>query len=157
MITATIVLMILSVTVVTFSLLVIIVITRNKSLQNSQSCYKISMAMSDVLVAIFIIPLIINNMWYYVYNSKQSVIVQEKLEVRSLYTIKLSSSAYAKIFVTIIHSTGFITIYSLVFAAIDRLIVVTYPLFYRSHNVKKTSKYICIFIWIVSFSIVIIF
>ena len=45
------------------------------------------------------------------------------------------------------------TNYLFVFACADRLLVVTYPLFYRSHDMKKVSKYICVLIWVISFSI----
>ena len=38
------------------------------------------MAMSDVVVGIIVIPSIINNMWYYVYNSQQSVFLQKGLD-----------------------------------------------------------------------------
>ena len=67
---------------------------------------------------------------------------------------------YAKKLITILkifHGvnllTALISVYSVVFAAIDRLIVIIYPLFYRSHNMIKISKYICIFIWMFVFSL----
>ena len=153
----TIILVLLSVTLFIFSLLVIIVIMRNKTLHNSQSCYKISMAMSDIIVATLILPSIINNTWYYVYNSEQSVCVQQVLKPSGRYRPTFSLSLYIRMFTILTYSTGFITIFSLLFAAIDRLILVMYPLFYRSHNVEKISMYICIFIWIGSFSSTIVF
>ena len=130
---------------------VIIVITRDKKLHNSQSRYKISMAVSDLIVAIFVIPSIINNTWQYAYHSKQSVMVNEKQKLKFSFSLNTNSTAYAKTFTIFIYSTGFITVYSLVFAAIDRLLVVVYPFFYRSYNMTKVSKYVCVVIWISSF------
>ena len=143
---------ILSITVVTFSLLVILVITRNTKLKNSQSCYKVSMALSDIIVAVIILPSTIYNMWYYVYNSEYSVVNQDQINERYRF-MKKSSSTYLKFFTALIYCTALISVYSIVFAAIDRLIVIIYPLFYRSHNMIKISKYICIFIWMFVFSL----
>ena len=67
--------------------------------------------------------------------------------------MKKSSSAYLKFFTALIYCTALISVHFIVFAAIDRLIVIIYALFYRSHNMIKISKYICIFIWMFVFSL----
>ena len=129
-ITTTIVLIILSITVVTFSLLVILVITHNTKLRNSQSCYKVSMALSLITVAVIILPSTIYNMWYYVHNSEYSVVSQDQINARYRFMPK-SSSLYLKFFTALTYCTALISVYSIAFAAIDCLIVIIYPLFYR--------------------------
>ena len=148
----TLVLTLLSIIILTFSLLAIIVITRNKKLENSQSWFKISMAVSDLLVAVLILPSIIYNMWYYVYNDNSSIIKQDHTAA-NLSVFKKHSLEYTKFFSIVIYSSSLVTVYSIVFAAVDRLVVVMYPLFYRSHNVKIIAKYTCVFTWILIFSV----
>ena len=112
------------------------------------------MALSDLLVATLVIPSIINNIWTYAYHSEQSImVVNEVQKIKFLFLLDTNSSVYAKTFAILIYSTGFITVYTLVFAAIDRLLVIAYPLFYRSHNMIKVSKYVCVIIWMSSFSV----
>ena len=111
------------------------------------------MALSDIIVAVIILPSIIYNMWYYVYNSEYSVLNQDQINARYRF-MKKSSSLYLKFFTALIYCTALISVYSFVFAAFDRLIVIIFPLFYRSHNMIKISKYTCIFIWMFVFSVV---
>ena len=110
--------------------LVIFVIIRNKQLQNTQSYYKISIAVSDVIVAICVIPSILYNLWYFVIAGSQNF-----------------SEAYLVTFGSILFCTALVTLYSFVFAAADRLFVVLFPLLYKAHNIKRVSKLICQALW----------
>ena len=112
------------------SSLLIFVFIRNKHLQNSQSYYKISIAVSDVIVALFVIPSILYNLWFFVVEGSQSF-----------------SESYRSVFGSILFSTALVTLYSFVFAAADRLFVVLFPMFYKAHDMKKISKFICLALW----------
>ena len=149
--TTTIVLTLLSASILAFNLLVIAVILRHKQLRNSQLYYRVSMAASDVIVSTAILPSMIGNMWFYALHSKHSLLASR--DGQQVWA-RHSSSAYDKSFTMLSYFTGSVTSYSFVFACADRLTVVLFPLFYRSHDMKKASKCICVLIWLVSFSFV---
>ncbi|XP_039273677.2 uncharacterized protein LOC120347679 [Styela clava] len=125
---------------------VLIVFLSSKSNQmNSQKIYKISIAVADLIVGVLVIPSMIETM-------RRTFLLPRKVDgVHKLHT-KITSEAYSD---TSIGLSGFFTslsisvsIYSLMMASIDRLLVVYRPLSYDKFRAILTAKIAVAAVWI---------
>ncbi|XP_039272659.2 uncharacterized protein LOC120346933 isoform X2 [Styela clava] len=124
---------------------VLIVFLSSKSNQiNSQKIYKISIAVADLIVGVLVIPSMVETM-------RRTLLPRKVDGVHKLHT-KITSEAYSDTFISL---SGFFTslsisvsIYSLMMASIDRLLVVYRPLSYEKFRAIFTAKIAVAVVWI---------
>ena len=136
---------------------VLAVILTTKSLRHSQSCYKASIATSDVMLALFVFPSMINNLTKQNYLSLIGSEVVVNSSANFIYSIpsepEIFQQAYLNVFGILSMLVILVSIYTLVLASADRLYAVTYPLKYRKSNTKAISFRLCLLVWVIAFII----
>ena len=134
--------------------IVLVVICKHKSLQNSQSSYKTSFAIADILYALLIIPFTIGNLISY----KEIFLAEDFYDSgnrKFLFTKLRYSFWYNNIYKNIkeyflepaIFTVLMVSLYTLFFASADRLFAVYRPIKYRTMNMKNISKVVCVLVW----------
>ena len=150
------------------NILIIIVLSNNTRLSNSQSKYKISLAAADLLVGVFVIPTSI-------YSLYAVVSTQLTTEVtRNTFGYQLVNTTYEKIETPIIDNidenlrknaltpayidtVGFITaisifvsVYTFAGAGLDRFKAVYHPFTYNKTRAQNIAKLLCLFSWVIA-------
>ena len=132
------------------NVLVIVVTCRNKCLQNSQSSFKISLAIADIVYAVVIIPSLLLNLLKFT----KSTLAVEEFELGENRTFLFSrftdvyKTGYVNFFGFLCFTVLLVSIYTLLAASADRLFAVVSPMRYRSLDTKKASKKVCAAVWI---------
>ena len=130
--------------------LVIVVTCKKKSLQNSQSSFKISLAIADVVYAVVIIPSILHNLL----TSTRSPFVVKEVSFGGNETFSFSKftdvygRGYVEFFGFVYFACLMASLYTLLLAAADRLFAVARPFTYRTMNTKRMSKRVCAAVWL---------
>jgi len=158
----------MTVTTTVVNILVIVVLSNNRRLRNSQTTFKISLAAADLLVGVFVLPTCIYTLSVVVgapltTDIKQSVsgyqlINESYVEVESLVSDTIHenrrkdslSSAYVDSVGFITTISIFVSIYTLAGAGFDRFRAVYKPLSYDKARANKLAKISIIFLWIVA-------
>ena len=129
--------------------LIIVVTSKNKSLQNSQSNYKVSLAIADIVYAFMVIPSSLSNLFSYTdtffmqtsyYSGNRRFLFSKVDPSKSFNLYYITQSA---LFVVLL-----VSVYTLLAASIDRLFAVVRPLTYRALNMKLISKVVCGAVWL---------
>jgi len=133
------------------SSMVIIIHFYQPSLSNSQSIFKVSIAISDVIIGIFVLPSIANNLL----NEQKKPVRFENITIATkeafIATPGLSESKGLSIFFGMCFVIAIIvSIFNLLFAAFDRFMSIFRPLTYRCRNTKKFAFRSTILIWIIA-------
>ena len=127
--------------------LVLLVTIKYKPLHNSQSSYRVSLALADLLYALMIIPeslislLDLNDILFL----EQVIPYNENKQFS--FAERNSSSHYYKIFPPVIFVALLVSLYTLLAASVDRLLAVFRPFTYRTMNMRRTSKIVCVAVW----------
>jgi len=153
------------ITVVNF--LVILVLSTTKKLGNSQTIYKLSLAVANFLVGILVIPTCFYNLSQYLWqpltvssvtitgykydNINTTFKYDERNISKNIHKIlqnDVLSSSYINCigFLTIV--SILVSIYTLVAAGFDRLFAIYKPLSYNKAKAIKYAKIACVICWI---------
>ena len=127
--------------------LAIVLIFKNKSLQNSQSPYKISLAFADALYAVMITFQTLSNSLYYYDSSFENY--YDGSNKLSYFKFTPSISFGNSFFLSyVLFVVLLVSLYTLLAASVDRLFAVLRPLKYRAMNVKRVSTFVCVAVWV---------
>ena len=132
------------------NVLVIVVTCKNKSLQNSQSSFKISLAIADIVYAVVTIPSVLLNLLKFTKSTlevKEFELEENRTFLFSRFT-DVYQTGYVNVFGFVCFTVLLVSIYTLLAASADRLFAVLSPIRYRSLDTKKLSKKICAAVWI---------
>lgn len=134
--------------------LVLIVFGSNRRLLNSQGIYKVSLAAADLLVGIFVFPMFIATM-------RRSSLTRYEVISADVFEYGWGSGTNGTRLIvenfdeTFFGLAGFFTtlslsvsMYSLMVASFDRLLVVYRPLVYNQFHARKVAKRCVAFLWI---------
>lgn len=140
----------LALAIVLANITVIAVFTSNPKLRNSQAVYKISLAVADLLVGIFVMPTFISSLMILYHSSSMMGDVIKNGPVNHEGTLKRSPASILlhNFTVEYLNFVGFFTslsllvsMYSLMMASCDRFMAIYQPLRYGRHNAKKIAKW----------------
>ena len=129
--------------------LIIVVISKYNSLQNSQSFYKVSLAIADILYAVMIIPTTLISLFFYTdtyfseecyYGGNRRFLFSKVEPSESYYSYQVTKSA---LFLFLL-----VSLYTLLVASIDRFYAVVWPVKYLKRNMKLISKVACVAVWL---------
>ena len=147
------------------NVLVIVVLSKGKNFNNSQSVYKISLAAADLLVGVFVLPTCVFTFYTFgetplIADVKRTVtgyqIVNESyvkaqtsirgsiLENLHIYGLTVAYFDGIGFFTTI---SIFVSVYTLAGAGFDRFMAVRKPLSYDKARAKKIAKVSCLISW----------
>ena len=130
--------------------LVILVTCKKKSLQNSQSSFKVSLAIADVIYAAVIIPSILYNLLSLTrspFAIKEANFGKNESFLFSRF-VDVYSKSYVEFFGSVYFTCLMASLYTLLLAAADRLFAVARPFTYRTLNTKRISKRACAAVWL---------
>ncbi|XP_076812649.1 uncharacterized protein LOC143459393 [Clavelina lepadiformis] len=147
------------------NILVVVVISRNASLRNSQGIYKMSLAFADLIIGFFVFPTFSSSLGRLITTRHQSgslinvtgyleaegVVVDagKSVELRLPSLTQLSSRSYLDFvgFFTVLSLT--VSVYTLTVAGCDRLWAISRPLSYNKEKAEYSAKIGCICLWLV--------
>ena len=138
---------------------IVVILFNTPSLNHSQSYFKISIALSDLLVAVLVIPSIINNLFIDAYEPLTQQSVNITAAGANASYIERSASvtlAYQNTFGACFFTSSIVSIYTLLFAATDRFMAIFKPLGYRKFDMKKYSKRACALVWMFAIAMAIL-
>ncbi|CAK8694675.1 uncharacterized protein LOC143445487 [Clavelina lepadiformis] len=153
---------ILAVTITFVNIIVIIVILRLSSdEQNSQTIYRLSLAIADLLVGVIVIPTCANTLATFSLsmfdpggvqllqglNYHRNASTYVNLTGRAGKLINLFPTGYNHFVGFFTTVSLFVSVYTLAGAGFDRLIAVYRPLRYQKHKAKKVALLGSIFAW----------
>ena len=160
------VLAIMSVVTTVVNLLVILVLSTAKRLRNSQTTYKLSLAVADLIVGVLVLPTCIYNLteflWFPLTTARFRPVAGYEL-VNGTYELveknvsnhigsNLHMDRFSDSYLSAIgFFTGvslFVSVYTLAAASIDRLFAISKPLSYDKTKTDKYAKIGCIISWI---------
>ena len=150
------------------NLLIILVISLNSNLQNSQSTFKLSLAAADLLVGFVVLPVAVDILQRLVWTRHLSneYVDVEGYEVNNqsisetIVTVQVAERAgkYRTKFSKTYENFGgffaavsiFVSVYTLAGAGWDRFSAVYNPLSYRKEIAHKAAKRACVVSWLVA-------
>ena len=155
---------ILALSIIIANLTIIIVILRNPRFPTSQLIYKLSLAFADMLVGIFVVPSFISTLYIAYFGSLQrknyhgQTGANESLAISNETFDKDANVFYRKAFdQAYLNFFGFITVlslfnsvFTLMFASIDRFRSLSNPLGFNREKASIQAKRITIVMWLVS-------
>ena len=149
------------------NLTIIIVISRNPLFPTSQLIYKLSLAFADILVGIFVVPLFAINLYIMYVDPIQKIMkIRDNFSSKNVnsvnyvgminqskngYCMPETTQAYNDFFGFITFFSFFNSVFTLMFASIDRFRSISHPLRYNKNKAAILAKRIIILVWIVSF------
>ncbi|XP_039254741.2 uncharacterized protein LOC120331683 [Styela clava] len=178
MIIIVIIICVMSVFVIVANTVVITVFMKSEKLWNGQALYKISIALADSLVGVVVLPSFVSTFYLFIWQKHNHSDKMWTMHSHQTDNASEESSGYLNsvsldrdfIFsdserapLWYFDFVGFFTtlslsvsVYTLVAAAIDRLLAIAMPMNYFKHNTKRIAKYVIISIWIIAaiFSII---
>jgi len=155
---------ILSLTTTVLNLTVVIVIAKNRTMQNSQAIYKLSLAFSDLVMGVFVFPTFISSLML-TRNAHKLGPPREFegfIELNGTATNQTATFTDRQMghfefskryfnFVGFVTSVSLVTsLYCLAVAGFDRLQAVYRPLKYRKDWAKLQAKWLTFVVWIVA-------
>ena len=119
-------------------------------MQNSQSNFKISLAIADIIYAIVIVPSVLYNLLSF---TRSPFVVKEiDFGANGSFSYSRFTDVYNYIYVEFFGFVYFavlmVSLYTLLVASADRLFAVARPFTYRTLNTKKISKRVCVAVWV---------
>lgn len=147
----------LALAIVLANITVIAVFTSSPKLRNSQAVYKISLAIADLLVGIFVIPTFISSLSILYQSSpimgsviKNGPTNREGTPKRSPAGLLLDnfSPEYLNFVGFFTSLSLLVSMYTLMMASCDRFMAIYQPLRYGRHNAKKIAKWTSLILWV---------
>ena len=148
------------------NLTIIIVISRNPLFPTSQLIYKLSLAFADILVGIFVVPLFAINLYIiYIGPSRKETGIKSKFlrknenltyfydrinQNENIYYIPDTTQTYNNFFGFITFFSFFNSVFTLMFASIDRSRSLSHPLRFNKNKAVTFAKRIIIVVWMAS-------
>ena len=161
---------ILGAVIAVLNLLIILVLTANKSMKKNQSVYKLSLAIADLLVGLIVLPICVENLRRLVWTrhelSADTMTVQGyrlvngsiSKNLSEIEVIRVVGGFSTKFPVAYQNFAGFVTalsifvsVYTLVGAGFDRLKAVSKPFDYRKRSAFTMAVKACVMFWITAF------
>ena len=152
--------------------LIIVVIWKTKEFRHSQYVFKFSIAISDIVWALFLCFTATNNFFDYFitkyvhirlecqpYKLSDSFLIDKSHDVKHFScSLTLPSGTSLMLYFTLFVNVNFlfmkisliVTLVSLVFAAGDRYFAIAFPFRYKKHNTIKIAKVLSKVIWLLS-------
>ncbi|CAK8681193.1 unnamed protein product [Clavelina lepadiformis] len=165
MVSIMVVCVLLGLVIAAVNILVIAAITRNEKLQNSQGVYKMSLAIADLIIGLFVFPTfasslgmliltrlhngpLINATGYLENNSIFDDGVSVELRLPANRFLSVYSDSYFNFvgFFTVLSLA--VSVYTLTVAGFDRFGAVYRPLSYRKDKAKKRAVILCVVLWL---------
>ena len=150
------------------NVLIILMITLNPHLQNSQSTYKLSLAVADLLVGAIVLPVAVDILYKLIWSRHlslghtyvQGYAIENGTLNENITTVAVVDRAgkfHTKFPNVYENFAGFFTavsilvsVYTLAGAGFDRLSAVYNPLTYRKETAHKTAKRVCVVSWLLA-------
>ena len=158
--------MALATTVLNF--LVVLVLCKTPRLYNSQSIYKISLAVADILVGVFVLPTCMYTLSAFLWTPLTSSLEQNvsgyqevngtvvevtraiKKEIHQNLRNEKLNFAYLDFVGFMTSLSIFVSVYTLAGAGCDRLNAVYKPLNYERSRANKRAKIACVISWVIA-------
>ena len=156
---------ILALSIIIANITIIVVILQNPQFPTNQLIYKLSLAFADVLVGIFVVPSFITSQFYInVSPYRKKEITDNFTNVNNIlfdamdnfssnantFYIPTIKKPYRNFFGFITSVSLFNSIFTLMFASIDRFSALHNPLAYNEEKATTYAKFITVGLWIVS-------
>jgi len=139
------------------NIFVLAVIFFSPSLRHTQFIYKASIAISDVILSLFVFPSIFYNTHKQVFRLLNIYEINFPINESQNITISTSDKAYKfnSVYLNISGMSAslvvFASFYTLILAAWDRLYAVSSPLKYRQTQTRKKSIRLALIVWLIAF------
>ena len=156
---------ILALSIIIANITIIVVILQNPQFPTNQLIYKLSLAFADVLVGIFVVPSFITSLFYINVSPYQKKEITDNFNnsnnflfdamdnfssnPNTFYTPTIKKR-YRDVFGFITLVSLFNSVFTLMFASIDRFSALHNPLAYNEEKATTYAKFITVGLWIVS-------